>query len=234
MHKAKKIHIPILSRHAKHKKSVLKTLPAKKIMIEPISIMSDIWAQINIAASSVLAGAVSTGIAATAVSEKGKLFIKSWEQGPKGSGQPALKIYDDADMKYKDELRSLAGRPKGFWTIGYGHLLVAGDKYDTGISISDGEKLFDDDLKRKSVDIIKKYVTVSLNQRQLDALASYVFNTGSLNGTRLLANINKSDFKAAAKEMDITTSNGKVLRGLVTRRTNEQNILLNGIYENHK
>jgi lysozyme len=208
-------------------------LPIKIVTIESHSSIDNIIAALNIG-SSILAGTVAALSAATEVSEKGKLFIKSWEQGPKGSGQPALKVYDDANKAYRDELKDPTAKPKGFWTIGYGHLLTAGEKFGKGISTGEAETLFETDLKRKSVDIIKRIVTAPLSQQQFDALASYIFNTGSLKGTKLLANINKNDMDAAVKEMDIITSNGKVMRGLVTRRENEHKIWLNGIYENHK
>ncbi len=170
----------------------------------------------------------------TIVSDLGKTFIKSWEQGPNGNGQPALKVYDDADQKYKEDIKDLTGRPKGFWTIGYGHLLLPGENFDKGITSLEAEQLFENDLKKKSLDIISHNVTAILNQQQFDALASYVFNTGSLKGTKLLTNINNNNFEAAVKEMDITTSGGKVMRGLVIRRQNEQDMWLKGIYENHK
>lgn len=229
-----KVHIPLFSKKLHpNKKSIVKKKLTKKVVIgEPdyfINHMADFSPS-----NGLLVTALPATVAATSVSDKGKLFIKSWEQGPGGSGQPALTIYDDADKKYKNELKELSGRPKGYWTIGYGHLLLAGEDYEKGISLPEAERLFEYDLKKKSVDIINKYVTTALNQQQFDALASYVFNTGSLKGTKLLANINKKAFKAASLEMDIITSGGKVMKGLVIRRKNEQNIWTNAVYENHR
>jgi len=65
---------------------------------------------------------------------------------------------------------------------------------------------------------------VPLNQQQYDALASYVYNTGSLQGTRMLENLNKGDYAGAVKEMDIVKADGKVQPGLVDRRQKEHNI----------
>ncbi|MEO6670260.1 MAG: lysozyme [Ferruginibacter sp.] len=229
-----KTHIPLFTKHLHaHKKSVVKKKLLKKVTIgEPdyfINYLPDFSPN-----NGLLVTEITTTVAVTAVSDKGKLFIKSWEQGPGGSGQPALTVYDDADKKYKNELKNLSGRPKGYWTIGYGHLLLAGENYDKGISLPEAERLFEYDLKKKSVNTINKYVTAALNQHQFDALASYVFNTGSLKGTKLLANINKKDFKAASLEMDIITSGGKVMKGLIIRRKNEQNMWTNAVYENHR
>jgi lysozyme len=83
-------------------------------------------------------------------------------------------------------------------------------------------------------DIIRRNVRVSLNQQQFDALASYVFNTGSLAGTKLLTNIYNRNFAEAVREMDIVTGNGVYMQGLADRRIAERNIWNNGIYVNHR
>jgi lysozyme len=167
---------------------------------------------------------------ATSVSAKGKLFIKSWEQGPGGNGQPALKVYDDANRKYRVNLNDAH---LGYWTIGYGHKLITGEQFAQGITLSEADHLFETDLATKAVDKIKKHVTVPLTQQQFDALADYVFNTGSLANTQLLSKLNNHDYNGAVSEMDITTSGGVVMQGLVVRRASEHKIWLYGVYENH-
>ena len=117
----------------------------------------------------------------------------------------------------------------GYPTIGYGHLILPGENYSKGITKAQGLKLLNSDA-RNSVNIINRLVTTPLNQNQFDALASYVFNTGSLNGTRLLRNLNAGNFTGAASEMDIVTSGGQVVRGLQIRRADEQNLFLYGKY----
>lgn len=85
--------------------------------------------------------------------------------------------------------------------------------------------------------LIRKYVKVPLSQQQFDALGSYVFNVGpgnSLLGTNLIKHLNQGNYTAAAKEMDIATSGGVRMRGLVRRREAEQAIWLKGIYQNNK
>jgi lysozyme len=73
-------------------------------------------------------------------------------------------------------------------------------------------------------------VTVPLKQHQLDALVSYVFNVGRIEGTQLLKKLNAGDFEGAAREMDVVTQKGtgKVLPGLVKRRAAEQKLFLYG------
>jgi lysozyme len=174
-------------------------------------------------------------ISTMSVDERGREFIRAFEQGPEGSGRPALKCYDDHDKKYYLDLKKegkLQGRPIGYWTNGYGHLASAGE-CESVITEQKAKQLFEHDLEHKSVRIIKRLVKVKLTQDQLNALASYVYNTGSLQGTKLLKYINKGDFKAAVKEMDIETSGGKKLRGLKIRREAEHEIWNNGRYEIH-
>jgi len=108
-------------------------------------------------------------------------------------------------------------------------LILPGENYRKGLTKTEGLKLLKDDA-RKSVNIINRLVTTPLNQNQFDALTSYVFNTGSLNGTRLLWNLNIGNFSGAASEMDIITSGGIVVNGLIIRRQNEQNLFLYGKY----
>ncbi|HAN49803.1 MAG TPA: hypothetical protein DCQ08_02160 [Amoebophilaceae bacterium] len=80
----------------------------------------------------------------------------------------------------------------------------------------------------------KKRKKVPLKQHQLDALVSYMYNTGSMENTKLLKKLNAGDFEGAAREMDIVTqkgTGGKVLQGLVKRRAQEKKLFLYG-YDN--
>lgn len=181
---------------------------------------------------------MNPGLTISTVSVRGKQFIKSFEQGPdsKGRGLPALKVYDDKDGKYYLDLQKenkLTGRPVGYWTIGYGRLLKKDANLTQQITPVQADEMFEQDIKRKSVDIITRNVKMRLTQEQFDALASYVYNTGSLVGTRVLKNINKGNMAVAVKEMDIVTTGGKRAGGLVKRRNAEHNIWINNRYEDH-
>ena len=160
--------------------------------------------------------AAPTAPNATSISEKGLQFIASWEQGPKGGA--ALKPYDDGF---------------GYMTIGYGHLILPGEDFSKGITQQQALDLLRKD-SQNAANAINSNVKTPLNQSQFDALASYVFNTGSLKGTKLLEKLNSSDYAGAVSEMDIVTANGKVVKGLVTRRNDEHEIFNNGVYNMHK
>jgi lysozyme len=152
----------------------------------------------------------------TSVSENGLKFIASWEKGPHAG--PALIPYND---KF------------GYMTIGYGHKILPGEDFKNGITEDEAMELFKKDIAER-IKIVNGLVKVPLNQNQFDALVSYVYNTGSLEGTHLLNNLNNSDFDAAVKEMDIVKSNGEVVRGLVLRRDAEHEIFKGGEYQIHK
>lgn len=228
-HSKQRVHIPVIQRHVPH---------AAAGAPQSNNVLVVLGKEVLESAQHAIVWMVDQ-LEATLVSDRGKTFIKSWEQGPAGKGLPALEIYDDNDQQYKSNILKtnpgLQGRPKGFWTIGYGHRIISQDRDDfsKGITSSKAEQLFENDLLRKSIDIIIRNIKVRLNQQQFDALASYVFNTGSLVGTQLLTKINAGDLAGAVLEMDIVTSNGVRMGGLVTRRANEQNMWLHGIYVNH-
>lgn len=156
----------------------------------------------------------------TTMSANGIDFMKSWEKGPNGGA--ALMPYDDnGDL------------PGGYMTIGWGHLIKAGEDFSTGITIAQAESIFLADIQWAINDVINS-VNVPLTQSQFDALVSYSFNIGGLNNSpACLEKLNNGDYGGAAEEMDIITSGGVVLPGLVTRRADEQNMFNNGIYNNH-
>lgn len=89
------------------------------------------------------------------ISDSGRLFIKHWE-GLK------LKAYPDPGS---------GGHP---WTIGWGH---TPSKEGAVITLSQAEKLFNDDVREVGVSI-GELVTVPLSQGQTDALGSFLFNLG--------------------------------------------------------
>ena len=112
-------------------------------------------------------------------------------------------------------------------TIGYGHEVRPGEDFSNGITEEQALQLLAQDAQI-FIDAINDLVTVPLTQNQFDALLSYVYNTGSLSGTILLANLNAGDYEGAAAEMDINTSEGVYMQGLENRRIAERNLFLNG------
>lgn len=117
--------------------------------------------------------------------------------------------------------------PAGKVTIGWGNTF-----YEDGSKVKMGDKITQaraDQLFQNVVTkferIVTKNVKVTINQNQFDALVSHTWNTGG--SSTLFELINR---KAGEKyirdwfETKYITSNGKVLKGLVSRRKEEANL----------
>lgn len=116
--------------------------------------------------------------------------------------------------------------PGDVWTIGYGS--TKGVTAGMVISKAEAEKRLLDDLQdaENGVDAL---VDVPLNQNQFDALVSFTFNVGrgALQRSTLLRHLNAGRYNAAAKEFDRwNKSAGRVLPGLVKRRSEEKALFL--------
>ena len=118
---------------------------------------------------------------------------------------------------FRKKVYKVGGRGRD--TIGYGHELLPDEKekFSQGVTKDQALDLLDKDIQKALKDV-QAHVKVPLKQHQLDALVSYVYNTGRLHNTRLINRLNAGDFLGAAREMDIVTQ-GKVvkLQGLVNR-----------------
>lgn len=115
----------------------------------------------------------------------------------------------------------------GVWTIGYGH---TGKDVVEGLTINEeeAETLLKEDLARFERGVVRA-VAVDINQNQFDSLVSFSFNLGlsSLRGSTLLRKLNRGDTAEASREFTRWVyAGGKKLRGLVTRRLNEQSMFL--------
>lgn len=124
---------------------------------------------------------------------------------------------------YRDEV--------GVWTIGYG--ITNADKSITGKTIKAGlvisEKTADNWLERslnnKYLQKVMKYDNkYRWNQNEIDALVSFAYNIGSIDG--LTANGTRSRATIAAKILEYDKAGGKVYRGLTRRRTAERKLFL--------
>lgn len=119
----------------------------------------------------------------------------------------------------------------GVWTIGYGTI-----KYPDGTKVKKGDTCTQGQaelwLKNDCqwVDAcLDKYVKVSINQNQFDALASFIYNVGETAFVKstMLTLINKGDLKAAALQFERWVyDNGVKIKGLVNRRENEKKLFL--------
>ncbi|MGV3612278.1 MAG: glycosyl hydrolase 108 family protein [Fluviicola sp.] len=150
-------------------------------------------------------------------------------------------VYDDQNSGVRNPDPD---RLRGALTIGYGHLLTAGEiqeyrrgtyRYQNGITRIEARNLFVNDLADVE-NTVNNSVIPNLNQHQFDATVSYVFNAGFGNtlarGRNFGRHLNAGRFAEAALEMDIVTSDGDQLRGLFRRRNAEYDLFVNGVYGN--
>jgi lysozyme len=133
--------------------------------------------------------------------------------------------------------------PALLWTVGVGHVI---DPTHAKVPMADRKQLpipagWDRVLSNDEImDILKadlnrfeqgvlRLIKVPLTQGQFDALVSFSFNVGlgNLQNSTLRMKVNRSDFEGASEQFLVwTKAGGKVLKGLVTRRTDEQALFL--------
>ena len=121
-----------------------------------------------------------------------------------------------AAQRYDD----VGGKP----TIGYGHLIRAGETFPPRLSESDATALLCRDLEGVEA-CIEGYVDATLTQNQFDSLCSLVFNIGCtrFQNSTLLRKINAGNYAAAAEEFVRWCHVGvKEVPGLLRRRLAEQ------------
>jgi lysozyme len=116
-------------------------------------------------------------------------------------------------------------------TIGFGATF-----YPDGKKVTMNDKLITEsqgvDLLRDMLNSFEKYVDSycidTINQNQFDALVSFCYNVGpaNLKSSTLLKKVNANPNDPTIKDefLKWTKAGGKVLKGLVTRRTAEANL----------
>jgi len=116
-------------------------------------------------------------------------------------------------------------------TIGFGATF-----YPDGKKVTMNDKLITEsqgvDLLRDMLSSFEKYVDSycidTINQNQFDALVSFCYNVGpaNLKSSTLLKKVNANPNDPTIKDefLKWTKAGGKVLKGLVTRRTAEANL----------
>lgn len=142
-------------------------------------------------------------------------------------GKAAIKGYEG--LRLAPYLCS-AGKP----TIGYGCTSYENGKavtmQDSAIDMPRAESLFEFKVAQFEREL-DRLVKVTLNQNQLDALMSFIFNFGAsalAQSTLLrLINLGKADEAMTAKEFDRwINANGKPVEGLKKRRAAEKALFL--------
>jgi lysozyme len=129
--------------------------------------------------------------------------------------------------------------PALLWTVGVGHVI---DPYHAKVPMADRKQLpipasWDRVLSAEEIDeILRKdlnrfeagvlrLIKVKLTQGQFDGLVSFSFNVGlgNLQNSTLRMKLNRGDYEGAAEQFLVwTKAGGKVLKGLVIRRTHEK------------
>lgn len=145
------------------------------------------------------------------LSDSGLSFLKKWERY---RGQP----YNDG---------------YGNMTIGYGHVILPGEKF-TDLTEPEAAALLAKDAAW-AASVVNQLVQVPLTSSQFDALTSLVFNWGAGNfrNSSHLALLNSGDYAGAAQRLreHPVTSGGQRSQGLVNRRAAEADLFLrDGIY----
>lgn len=114
-------------------------------------------------------------------------------------------------------------------TIGYGHLIKAGENFDKGVSFSEAEMLLLDDIVEAEKAVVRLLDKVPLSGSQCDALTSFVFNVGvgAFENSQLYDLLVKRDFVAAAGQFPrwcFVNKKGNV--GLLNRRLDEMKLFM--------
>ena len=110
----------------------------------------------------------------------------------------------------------------GVPTIGYGH--TAGVYMGQTITQTQAESFLKDDLLKYEKLVLKYNSKYNWNQNEFDALVSFCYNIGSIDG--LTAKGTRTKKEIANKILAYNKANGKVLAGLNQRRKKENTLFL--------
>lgn len=127
--------------------------------------------------------------------------------------------------------------PAGYWTIGWGHVVLERGKqikgaknkslalsvYPRGITKAEAEALLADDVRRVSSGV-EQLLKVTVSDARFCALVSFAFNVGvgALERSTLLRLVNEGAFAQVPSQfLRWTTAGGKELAGLKRRRKAE-------------
>jgi lysozyme len=150
-------------------------------------------------------------------------------------------------IKHHEGVRTRPYRcPALLWTIAVGHVIDpthAAVKYeerrtlpipegwDRSLSMGEVDAILAQDLSRFERGVARLCPAAVGHQGRFDALVSFAFNVGlgNLQRSGLRMKHNRGEFDKAADEfMKWSKAGGKVLKGLVNRRRDEQRLYLRG------
>jgi len=117
----------------------------------------------------------------------------------------------------------------GLATIGYGHLIKAGENFPTGITAVEAGAILEADITAAE-EHVRRDVTIPLNQGEFDALVDFVFNLGDrLPGSTLLRLLNAGQVDAACAELEKWDfAGGKPNAAIQARRVCEMDLWAKG------
>lgn len=139
--------------------------------------------------------------------------------GPKGIA--LMHRWEGCRLKAYPDPGSMNGKP---WTIGWG---------STGPDINPGtvwtqekaDKRFETDLIGYANQVSRAIGNAPTTQDQFDALVAFHYNTGQIGSATLTKKHIAGDYEGAAKEFRKWVNNdGKVMKGLVNRRADEEKL----------
>jgi lysozyme len=120
----------------------------------------------------------------------------------------------------------------GIPTIGFGHVVLPGEDFSSGITRERALVLLRQDVQA-AINKVNRHITVDLTQNQFDAVVSFTFNVGmSRSATPSLINlVNSGNYNSSNVFNTFGLYNragGRVINGLTRRRAAEANLFLYG------
>lgn len=123
--------------------------------------------------------------------------------------------------------------PAGLWTVGVGHLIGNGKflpkEWNKTFTQDEINGILKYDLNRFELGVHKMLPNVFLRQHEFDALVSFCFNLGlgCFQRSTIRQALLRGDKEAAmASLVKYCRANGKILKGLQTRRLDEKRLFL--------
>lgn len=140
--------------------------------------------------------------------------------------QQAIDLIKSFEGCRLDAYNDVAGK----LTIGWGHLVLRGEGYHLGDTITQeqADGIFIRDLE-PAAQAVENAVTVDLNDNQFSALISFAFDLGggALRSSTLLRELNAGNYDSAADQfLRWNKAGGREVAGLTRRRNAERDLFL--------
>jgi GH24 family phage-related lysozyme (muramidase) len=129
-------------------------------------------------------------------------------------------------IKEEETLQLKAYELGGYWQIGYGHLMLEGEKDE--ITEAEAEAFLVADLIWCE-NAIERYVVIPVTLNEFSAMVAFCYNVGSgkTRGSSIVKRINEQDRSGAANAFLLwNRMNGVVMQALANRRARERTLFL--------